>query len=152
MPTYAGLIGNVLLEFLSFSEHPFPVTPSSQFPTFAGTNAYLKAFALPFIESGHIRLRREEIEVEEIDGGGCVVHMKDSNKGDGTVLEETWDAVVITTMWFDAPYSPHVPLNFVSNNCSTSDRVTWMGSHEGYEGNVLLSSSNFTITQTTSNT
>jgi hypothetical protein len=118
MPTYAGLIGNVLLEFLSFSEHPFPVTPSSLFPTFTWTSAYLKAFALPFIERGHIRLRREVIEVGEIDGGGCVVCMKDWNKCDG-ILEETWDAVVIMIVWFNASYSPHVPLNFVSKNCST---------------------------------
>jgi len=122
MPAYAGFIGNVLLEFLSFSEYSFPVTPSSLFPTFAGKNAYLKAFALPFIESGYIRLRREVIEAEEIDGGEWVVRMKDWNKGDG-ILEETWDAAVITTVWFDAPYSPHVPLNFVLKNCSTTDEA-----------------------------
>ncbi|OAX34169.1 hypothetical protein K503DRAFT_869092 [Rhizopogon vinicolor AM-OR11-026] len=71
IPAYAGLIlGNILLEFLSFSEHPFPVTPSSLFPTLAGTNIYLKAFALPFIESGHIRLRRrhEDQSSERRDG------------------------------------------------------------------------------------
>ncbi|OAX37966.1 hypothetical protein K503DRAFT_191512 [Rhizopogon vinicolor AM-OR11-026] len=76
-------IGSVLLECLSFSEHPFPVIPSSLFPTFVGTNAYLKAFALPFIESGHIRLRREEIEVEEIDGGGWVVERLEQRRWDG---------------------------------------------------------------------
>jgi hypothetical protein len=30
--------------------------------------------------------------------------MKVWNKGGGAVLEETWNAVVITTMWFDNLY------------------------------------------------
>jgi hypothetical protein len=66
-----GLIGNDLLEFLSFSEHPFQVLAAGPFPSFAKMNAYVKAFALPFIESGYIRLSYEVIGVEELEGG-CV--------------------------------------------------------------------------------
>ena len=58
---------------------------------FAETIAYVKAFALPFIESGYIRLSYKVIWVEELEGGcGWAVHSKDWNKG-GAVLEETWD-------------------------------------------------------------
>jgi cation diffusion facilitator CzcD-associated flavoprotein CzcO len=107
-PVYPGLTGNVLPEFLSFSEHPFPVLTTGPFPTFAETNAYIKAFALPFIESGYICLSQEVIGVEELEGGcGWTVRLKDWNNG-GAVLEETWDAVVITTVWFDNPYFPDV--------------------------------------------
>ena len=42
--------------------------------------------------------------MEEVEGGAAWrVRMKDWNKGGGTVLEETWDAVVITTVC-DNPY------------------------------------------------
>ncbi|OAX35500.1 hypothetical protein K503DRAFT_785046 [Rhizopogon vinicolor AM-OR11-026] len=77
---------------------------SSAHELIQSTSAYLKAFALSFIESGHIRLSHEVIGVEEIDSDGCMVRMKYWNKGGGTVLEETWDAVDITTMWFDNPF------------------------------------------------
>ncbi|OAX37673.1 FAD/NAD(P)-binding domain-containing protein [Rhizopogon vinicolor AM-OR11-026] len=140
-PAYPELIGNVLPEFLSFSEHPFPVPPSSPFPTFAETSAYLKAFALPFVERGHIRLSHEVIGVEENDGGGWVVRMKDWNKGGGAVLEETWDAVVITTVWFDNPYFPEVEgLEELQHQqpSKVQHSITWTGPHEGYEGKRVL--------------
>ncbi|KAJ8580635.1 hypothetical protein M405DRAFT_886035 [Rhizopogon salebrosus TDB-379] len=98
-----GLIGNGLPEFLSSS---FPVLAAGPFPSFAETNAYVKAFALPFVESGYIRLSYEVIGVKELEGGcGCTVCLKDWNTG-GAVLEETWEAVVITTVWFDNPCFP----------------------------------------------
>jgi hypothetical protein len=43
--------------------------------------------------------------------------MKDRNKGGGAVLEEIWDAVVITTVWFDNPYFPTYK---ISKNCDTN--------------------------------
>ncbi|OAX37667.1 hypothetical protein K503DRAFT_801055 [Rhizopogon vinicolor AM-OR11-026] len=105
-PAYPEPIDNVLPEFISFSEHPFTVSPSSLFPIFADTNAYLKAFTLSFIESGYIRLSHEAIGVEEVHGSGWVVRMKDWNKGGGTAWEGTWYALDITTMWFNNPTFP----------------------------------------------
>ncbi|KAJ8584866.1 hypothetical protein M405DRAFT_865866 [Rhizopogon salebrosus TDB-379] len=90
-------------------QYPFSVLTTGPFPTFAEANAYIKAFALPFIESGYICLSHEVIGVEELEGGcGWTVRLKDWNNG-GAVLEETWDAVVITAVWFDNPYFPDVP-------------------------------------------
>jgi hypothetical protein len=72
---------------------------------FGEANAYIKALAPPFLESGRVRLSRKVIDLEEVEGGGAWrVRMKDWNKGGGAVLEEIWDAVVITTVWFDNPY------------------------------------------------
>jgi hypothetical protein len=46
--------------------------------------------------------------VEEVEGGGAWrVRMKDKNTGGGAVLEETWDAVVIT-VWLDNRYFSNV--------------------------------------------
>ena len=140
-PAYPGLIGNVLPEFLSFSEHQFPVPSPNPFPTLAETNAYIKAFALPFIESGHVRLSHEVIGVEEVrDGGGWKVRIRDWNNGGGVVLEETWDAVVITTVWFDNPYFPDVQgLQELQHRQPSKihHSMTWTGPHDGYKGKVL---------------
>ena len=71
---------------------------------FAEMIAYVKAFALPFIESGCIHLSYEVIGVEELEGGcGWAIHSKDWNKG-GAVLEEIWEAVVIAIVWSYSPY------------------------------------------------
>jgi cation diffusion facilitator CzcD-associated flavoprotein CzcO len=89
-------------------------------------------------------LSQEVIGVEELEGGcGWTVRLKDWNKG-GAVLEETWDAVVITTVWFDNPYFPDVQglqeLQHQQPN-KIQHSINWNGPHEGYEGKVLLSSS-----------
>ncbi|KAG2356429.1 hypothetical protein BDR07DRAFT_1364216 [Suillus spraguei] len=141
-PAYPGLIGNVIPEFLSFSEYPFPTPPREYqpFPTSAETNAYLKEFACPFIENGHIRLSLEVIGVEEVVDGRWTVRMKDWNKG-GVVLEETWDAVVITTVWFDNPHFPNVPgLQDLQKQQSNKVRhaINWTGPHGDYEGKRVL--------------
>ncbi|KAG0700320.1 FAD/NAD(P)-binding domain-containing protein [Suillus ampliporus] len=141
-PAYPELIGNVIPEFLSFSEHPFPAPPREHqpFPTLAETNAYLKEFASPFIESGHVRLGFEVIGVEEVEGGGWTVRMKNWNEG-GVILEETWDAVVITTVWFDNPYFPDIPGLQELQQLQPSKvqhAITWTGAHAGYEGKRVL--------------
>lgn len=129
-------------EFLSFSEHPFPAPPREHqpFPTLAETNAYLKQFARPFIEDGHIRLSFEVTGVEELEGGGWTVCMKDWNEG-GVVFEETWDAVVITTVWFDNPHFPDVPglqeLQQKQPN-KVQHAMNWMGPQGDYEGKVIF--------------
>ncbi|KAG1879998.1 FAD/NAD(P)-binding domain-containing protein [Suillus subluteus] len=139
-PAYPGLIGNVIPEFLSFSEHPFPAPPREHqpFPTLAETNAYLKEFARPFIEN--IRLSFEVTGVEEVEGGGWAVRMKNWNKG-GAVSEETWDAVVITTVWFDNPHFPDIPglqeLQQQQPN-KVQHAINWTGPHSDYEGKRVL--------------
>ncbi|KAJ8584558.1 hypothetical protein M405DRAFT_866124 [Rhizopogon salebrosus TDB-379] len=61
-PAYPGLMGNVRFLRSNFGE----------------TNAYIKAFALPFVESGRVRMSREVIDVEEVESGGAWrVRMKD---------------------------------------------------------------------------
>ncbi|KAG1741626.1 FAD/NAD(P)-binding domain-containing protein [Suillus lakei] len=141
-PAYPGLIGNVVPEFLSFSEHPFPAPPREHqpFPTLAETNAYLKEFARPFIEGGHIRLSVEVIGVEEVVGGGWTIRMKDWNEG-GVMLEETWDAVIITTVWFDNPYFPDVPgLQELQKQqpSKVQHALSWTGPHDDHEGKRVL--------------
>lgn len=142
-------------EFLSFSEHPFPAPPREHqpFPTLAETNAYLKEFARPFIENRYIRLNFEVTGVEELDGGAWTVRMKDWNKG-GVVYEETWDAVVITTIWFDNPHFPDVPglqeLQQKQPN-KVQHAINWTGPQGDYEGKVnpfpLTSHENLTFLQ-----
>lgn len=141
-PAYPGLIGNVIPEFLSFSEHPFPEPPREHqpFPTLTETNTYLKEFARPFLKSGHIRLSFEVTGVEELESGGWTVRMKDWNEG-GVVLEETWDAVVITTVWFDNPYFPDVPgLQELHQQRprQVQHAINWTGSHHSYEEKRVL--------------
>jgi hypothetical protein len=145
----------VIPEFLSFSEHPFPAPPREHqpFPTLAETNAYLKEFARPFIENRYIRLNFEVTGVEELDGGAWTVRMKDWNKG-GVVYEETWDAVVITTIWFDNPHFPDVPglqeLQQKQPN-KVQHAINWTGPQGDYEGKVnpfpLTSHENLTFLQ-----
>lgn len=65
--------------------------------------------------------------------------MKDWNAG--AVLEETWDAVVIATVWFDNPYFPDVQgLQDLQYHQPSKVRhsITWTGP-QGYEGKVLPS-------------
>ncbi|KAJ8689545.1 hypothetical protein PTI98_012442 [Pleurotus ostreatus] len=114
-PAYPGMVGNVLPDFLYFSEHPFPKTdrPHQPFPTLSETQEYLKRFAKPYLDDGSIRLNTEVITVDELPNwSGWKVVMKDWNSG-GVEVEEVWDAVVIAVGWFDNPVWP--PLSGLEN-------------------------------------
>jgi hypothetical protein len=103
------MIGNVLPEYLSFSDHPFPPRSSTTqpFPTLAETHAYLRCFAKPFMAQGKIRLNTQVVRVDELEDGGWLVVMKDWNAaGKGREIEECWDAVVVATGWYDNPVWP----------------------------------------------
>ena len=67
-PAYKGLIGNVLPEFLSFSQYPFPPSAANgqPFPTLTETHEYLRSFARPYLSSGVIRLNTEVVRLEEL--------------------------------------------------------------------------------------
>ncbi|KAF9235089.1 FAD/NAD(P)-binding domain-containing protein [Melanogaster broomeanus] len=143
-PAYPGLIGNVLPEFLSFSGHPFPAPPRSDqpFPTLLETYEYLNTFARPLFERGKIRLDHEVTRVEEVgeaDGGGWRVVMTDwTAGGSGVRKEERWDAVVVTTVWFDNPYYPNVEgLDEVKETGQVRHAATWRGPG-GYEGKRVV--------------
>jgi cation diffusion facilitator CzcD-associated flavoprotein CzcO len=104
-PSYPGLIGNVLPEYLSFSHFPFPPLARSSavqpFPTLQETHAYLRAVAGPFLATGKIRLNMEVVRVEELEDGGWRVVMKNWStvpaEPSPKVIEERWDGVVIST-------------------------------------------------------
>lgn len=142
-PAYPALIGNVIPEFLSFSGSPFPVPQrrDQPFPTLPETYEYLASFAHPLFESGKIRLHHEVIDVAEIqgeEGGGWKVVMTDWSKSSGVGVrrEERWDAVVITTVWFDNEYYPGVEgLDDVKQTGRVRHAKTWRGP-SGYEGKV----------------
>ncbi|KAH9475734.1 Thiol-specific monooxygenase [Psilocybe cubensis] len=108
-PAYRGMIGNVLPEFLSFSEHPFPAsptTPHQPFPTLKETHNYLKGFATPYIEKGVIKLNREVVRVEELPSKrGWNVVTRNWNHN-GKEEDEIWDAVVVAVGWYDNPVWP----------------------------------------------
>lgn len=112
-PAYPGLIGNVLPEFLSFSEFPFPERSSKDqpFPTLIETHEYLRAFARPYLNAGVIRLNTEIVSVEELEeGAGWRVFSTDWARGaDGKQQVENWDAVVVSIGWYDNPVWPHAP-------------------------------------------
>lgn len=130
-------------EFLSFSGHPFPAPPEQDqpFPTLGETYDYLAAFARPLLESGKIRLHHEVVDAAEIqgeEGGGWRVVMIDWSKGDeaGERKEERWDAVVVTTVWYDNAYYPKVEgLDDVQQTGRVRHAKTWRGP-SGYEGKV----------------
>lgn len=108
-PAYPGLIGNVLPEFLSYSQFPFPdlARPHQPFPTLAETHGYLQSFAQPHLASGAIRLNTEVVAVEELEkGAGWKVSLRDWKNGAGGLLEEIWDGVVIANGWYDTPIWP----------------------------------------------
>ncbi|KAF9220363.1 FAD/NAD(P)-binding domain-containing protein [Gyrodon lividus] len=144
-PAYPGLIGNVLPEFLSFSGQPFPPLsrPGQPFPTLRETYGYLETFARPLFERGRIRLGHEVTRVEEVGGaadeGGWRVVMTDwTAGGEGVRKEERWDAVVITTVWFDNAYYPNVEgLDEIKETGRVRHAKTWRDS-SGYEGKRVM--------------
>ncbi|KAG6370678.1 FAD/NAD(P)-binding domain-containing protein [Boletus reticuloceps] len=145
-PAYPALIGNVIPEFLSLSGYPFPTPPreGQPFPTLRETYDYIAAFARPLFERGKIRLHHEVVDVAEIeaeDGGGWRVAMTDWSKGSGSgvsLKEERWDAVVITTVWYDNAYYPDVEgLDDVKLTGRVLHAQTWRGP-SGYEGKHVV--------------
>jgi cation diffusion facilitator CzcD-associated flavoprotein CzcO len=73
------MIRNVLPEFLSFSNHPFPTrSPTQPFPTLTKTHDYFHAVAEPFVAQGKIWLNTEVTSVDELElGGSWKVSLKD---------------------------------------------------------------------------
>ncbi|KAG8221690.1 FAD/NAD(P)-binding domain-containing protein [Butyriboletus roseoflavus] len=143
-PAYPALIGNVIPEFLSFSGSPFPAPPRQDqpFPTLRETYEYLATFARPLLESGKIRLHHEVIDVAEVqaeEGGGWRVVMTDrSQAGTGVRMEERWDAVVITTVWYDNEYYPDIEgLDDLKQTGRVRHAKTWRGP-SGYEGKRVV--------------
>ncbi|KAH0826341.1 FAD/NAD(P)-binding domain-containing protein [Lanmaoa asiatica] len=143
-PAYPALIGNVIPEFLSFSGNPFPALPRQDqpFPTLRETYKYLATFARPLFESGKIRLHHEVIDVAEVqveEGEGWRVIMTDWGEGGvGVRKEERWDAVVITTVWYDNEHYPNVGgLDDVKRTGRVRHAKTWRGP-SGYEGKRVV--------------
>ncbi|KAF8900561.1 hypothetical protein CPB85DRAFT_1439456 [Mucidula mucida] len=140
-PAYPGLVGNVLPEFLSFSHFPFPEPPSTPhqpFPTLVETYHYLRAFADPYLKSGHIRLNTEITSVDELpDGGGWNVSFNDWNAG-GKARQETWDAVVVAIGWHDNLVWPTTEgLDELKARNLAIHAKRWRGA-KGYEGKRAL--------------
>ncbi|KAL4063751.1 hypothetical protein V8B97DRAFT_1893959 [Scleroderma yunnanense] len=141
-PAYPGMIGNVLPEFLTFSGNPFPIPPRTgqPFPTLRETYDYLKDFARPLLEQKKIRLNHEVISAEEIhprNGGGWKVVMKDWSEG-GAEKEELWDAIVVTTVWFDNPNFPNTEgLDAIMKAGKARHAVSWTGP-SGHEGKRIV--------------
>lgn len=141
-PAYPGMIGNVLPEFLAFSGQPFPPSPrpDQPFPTLQETHAYLRDFARPLLDQGKIRLNHEVVSVEEIDqrdGFGWRVVIRDWKQG-GIEKEERWEAIVISTVWFDNPYFPRVDgLDAIKEAGRVRHAISWAGP-KNYEGKRVL--------------
>ncbi|KAF7299374.1 hypothetical protein MIND_00886700 [Mycena indigotica] len=142
-PAYPALVGNVLSEYLSFSHHPFPELPSQlhPYPTLLQTHQYLKRFAAPFLESGHILLSTEVVWVDELaDGQGWNVTLRDWRSGSaGNERVETWDAVVVATAWYDFPSWPDgVPGLAEAREAGLATHAkNWKGP-SGYEGKKIV--------------
>jgi cation diffusion facilitator CzcD-associated flavoprotein CzcO len=136
------LIGNVLPEWISFSEFPFPPPPSptQPFPTLSETHAYLRTFSEPFLRRGLIRLNTEVVRVDEIssvEGGGWAVTFRDwSETGKGHEAQERWDAIVVATAFYDHPVWPEAEgLDEARDKGLVKHAKFWEGP-KGYEGKV----------------
>ncbi|KDR73187.1 hypothetical protein GALMADRAFT_251771 [Galerina marginata CBS 339.88] len=142
-PAYKGLIGNVLPEFLTFSEFPFPeppTTPHQPFPTLTETHKYLQKFAEPFIKSGSVKLNREVLRAVELEEGmGWEVVSRNWSEGyDGKEEREIWDAVVVAVGWYDNPVWPETEgLEELKKRGLARHAKVWRGP-EGYEGKKTL--------------
>jgi cation diffusion facilitator CzcD-associated flavoprotein CzcO len=138
-PAYKGLIGNVLPQFLSFSEFPFlepPSSPHQPFPSLVETYTYLRSFAETYLKGQRIKLNREVVRGLELElGKGWSVSYKDWNDN-GKVLQEVWDAVVVAVGSYDNPVWPDtVGLESLKNN-GLAKHARWYKGVEGYEGKV----------------
>ncbi|KAL0579091.1 hypothetical protein V5O48_002933 [Marasmius crinis-equi] len=142
-PSYPGLVGNVLPEFLSFRNAAFPEppeTPHQPFPTLKETHEYLRKFAEPYIRNGNIRLGHEVISVEELpDEAGWRVKLRDwSNGWNGEQRDEIWDAVVIAVGWYDNPVWPGTEGLDVLREKGVATHAKWWRGPEGCEGKRVL--------------
>ncbi|KAK2459590.1 hypothetical protein APHAL10511_008400 [Amanita phalloides] len=148
-PAYPGLVGNIVPQFLSISECPFPDRsieyPHQPFPTLDETCAYLRSFAEPFIKSGHIRLNWEVTRVEEQDEGGSgggkgwKVYLRNWNRETGEEEDvEYWDAVVVAVGWYDNPVWPDTDgLDELKSKGLAMHAKDWKGP-KGYEDKRVL--------------
>ncbi|KAJ3756718.1 hypothetical protein EV360DRAFT_84693 [Lentinula raphanica] len=144
-PAYPNLIGNVLPEFLSFSEAPFPEPPSTPhqpFPTLKETHDYLRKFADRYLEQGVIRLNTEVVKVEELpEHKGWIVVTKDrgSTKDEGNVVSSVWDAVVVCTGWYDEPlWPPTEGIDVVKEKGIATHAKWYRGPSQKYAGKRVL--------------
>ena len=110
-PAYLNLKGNVLPEFLQFSEAPFPAPAYGDvFPTLRETGDYLRAFAQPMRH--RIRTSTEVLAVHERPDARWHVDLKLWNPSPPTaphVVSEVFDRVVVACAFYDAPLYPSVP-------------------------------------------
>ncbi|KAF5364587.1 hypothetical protein D9758_005588 [Tetrapyrgos nigripes] len=156
-PAYPGLVGNVLPEYLSFAGFPFPepqTAPDEPFPSLQETQAYLQAFAKPFLDNGSIRLNVEVTRVEELPGeAGWNVVMKDWNEGlEGGEIMERWDAVVVCVGWHDSPSWPDIDgLEELRHKGLALHAKRWRGA-EGFENKraLVIENQNATVDMATS--
>jgi cation diffusion facilitator CzcD-associated flavoprotein CzcO len=140
-PAYKGLIGDVLPEFLCFSEFPFPdppTAPCQPFPSLGETHAYLHAFAEPYLKDGKIKLNREVVKVLEREQGKMewsVTYREWDN--DGREVEEVWDAVVVAVGWYDTPVWPNTEGLEELKQLGLAKHAKWFrGKQPEYEGKV----------------
>ncbi|KAJ7232306.1 hypothetical protein B0H12DRAFT_1145451 [Mycena haematopus] len=141
-PAYPALVGNVLVEYLSFSHHPFPEPQSKihPYPSLADTYAYLRRFAAPFLASGRIRLSTEVVWIDELpDSRGWSVTTRDWRAGkNGEKHVEVWDAVVVATSWYDFPSWPATPGLAEARAAGLATHAqTWHGP-VGYDGKRVV--------------
>ncbi|TFK33754.1 hypothetical protein BDQ12DRAFT_614699 [Crucibulum laeve] len=141
-PAYPGLVGNVLPEFLSFSQYPFPEPPSAPnqpFPTLTETHDYLHSFAEPYVKSGVIRLSTDVVRVEELVDGRWKASLRDwSTSGKGKEVEETWDAVVVAVGWYDNPVWPQTHGLEELKSKGLAKHAKWWRGPRGHEGKRVL--------------
>ncbi|KAJ3740611.1 hypothetical protein DFH05DRAFT_430614 [Lentinula detonsa] len=138
-PAYPGLIGNVLPEFLSFSDAPFPeppTTPEQPFPTLKETYNYLRNFADQYLKQGKIQLNTEVVRVEELqDGTGWNVVTRDwSTAGEGKTLSNVWDGVVVCTGWYDEPLWPETEGMDIVKEKGLALHAKWYRGPQEYTG------------------
>lgn len=139
-PSYPGLIGNVLPEYLSFSHFPFPtrIDPHQPFPTLDETHEFLRVFAEPYVRQGKMKLNMEVVRVEELpEGQGWKVKVRDWNEGkEGEEVEEVWDAVVVAVGWYDHPVWPDTPGLEILRERGLAVHAKWYRGPQGNEGKV----------------
>jgi len=139
-PAYKGLIGDVLPNFLCFSEFPFPeppTAPDQPFPSLIETHTYLRTFAEPYLRDGRIKLNREVVRVLDREPGktGWSVTFRDWNS-DGREVEEVWDAVAVAVGWYDTPVWPDTEGLEELKQLGLAKHAKWFRGTEGYVGKV----------------
>ncbi|KAK0543628.1 hypothetical protein OC846_006346 [Tilletia horrida] len=126
-PAYPALRGNVLPPFLSFSDFARFPRPAhlEPFPTLTETYQYLRAFVdnaplgatrppglTPYIRTSTNVLGVVQLPPNAQTGkpGGWAVRIQEwSNGQNGRTHTEHWDAIVLSTAWYDNPVYPRTP-------------------------------------------